>query len=245
MARSNKKKKAAAASAEKSKALSAFQEMMQEQLDDDDENEDMAPESEWDDRTKALKAAIEGGLENALAVSKDDEGSSFEEDTLDDEEDSEIDDDDGGNTAQDEGKGSAEIEQEEDTVDGEESGDESVDAKGESKDTADDSDSDDEDEAPTVEQKNTISSKALRVVTKELQARKSGWDWAETFDVVPETPLPFGKETSVHDDLKREVAFYDVALEAVRVAKKKCEVAQIPFSRPDDFFAEMVKTDGE
>ena len=48
----------------------------------------------------------------------------------------------------------------------------------------------------------------------------------------------------IHDDLQREVAFYDVALEAVLEAKVLCHKAGIPFTRPDDFFAEMVKTDG-
>ena len=49
----------------------------------------------------------------------------------------------------------------------------------------------------------------------------------------------------VHDDLKREVAFYDNAMEAVRIARKQCEHAGIPFTRPEDFFAEMIKSDGE
>ena len=49
----------------------------------------------------------------------------------------------------------------------------------------------------------------------------------------------------IHDDLKREVAFYDTALEAVHLARGECERAGIPFTRPDDFFAEMIKTDGE
>jgi hypothetical protein len=69
--------------------------------------------------------------------------------------------------------------------------------------------------------------------------------------VIPEEPLPFGgisKEGSpldVHDDLKREVAFYNVALESVKLARTLCGEAGIPFSRPEDFFAEMVKSDGK
>ena len=88
--------------------------------------------------------------------------------------------------------------------------------------------------------------------------------FAESFCVVPPTPLPFGhpntKNSSVgtedddeeenqpvdiHDDLKREVAFYDNALEAVNLAREQCEGVGIPFRRPDDFFAEMVKSDGK
>jgi rRNA-processing protein EBP2 len=47
----------------------------------------------------------------------------------------------------------------------------------------------------------------------------------------------------VHDDLKREVAFYDTALESVTLARAQCATANIPFARPTDFFAEMVKSD--
>merc|ERR1719215_1267276 len=34
-----------------------------------------------------------------------------------------------------------------------------------------------------------------------------------------------------------------MALESVHKARKECNKAKIPFSRPEDFFAEMVKTD--
>jgi rRNA-processing protein EBP2 len=101
----------------------------------------------------------------------------------------------------------------------------------------------------TMEKKNFVSSKALHVVTNELKAAKSGWAWPETFQVVASTPLPFGIDpldggVDIHDDLKREVSFYDNAHEAVKEAQAKCQEHNIPFSRPDDFFAEMVKTDG-
>lgn len=92
--------------------------------------------------------------------------------------------------------------------------------------------------------------KALRSVTTELVMENLALPWPEKFEVVPSTPLPFGQMTDeglpiqVHDDLKREVAFYNLALEAVHTARIQCEKLQIPFSRPEDFFAEMVKTDG-
>eukprot|EP00571_Detonula_confervacea_P017163 CAMPEP_0172309358 /NCGR_PEP_ID=MMETSP1058-20130122/9674_1 /TAXON_ID=83371 /ORGANISM="Detonula confervacea, Strain CCMP 353" /LENGTH=500 /DNA_ID=CAMNT_0013021971 /DNA_START=99 /DNA_END=1601 /DNA_ORIENTATION=- len=49
--------------------------------------------------------------------------------------------------------------------------------------------------------------------------------------------------TDIHDDLKREVAFYENALESVVLAREQCEQVGIPFTRPEDFFAEMVKSD--
>ena len=122
-------------------------------------------------------------------------------------------------------------------------------------------DDDDEDGNNALYESNATRAKALQVVTASLMAEKKNWDWSETFHVVPPTPLPFNKEVvnatsgvsaapattnplGIHDDLQREVAFYDVALEAVLEAKILCHKAGIPFTRPDDFFAEMVKTDG-
>jgi Eukaryotic rRNA processing protein EBP2 len=124
--------------------------------------------------------------------------------------------------------------------------------------SGDDEESDDNDDRATrLSKKNHISSKALHVVTESLQARKCEWPWAETFDVISSDPLPFDRKrlteddgavahevVDIHDDLKREVAFYDMALAAVKKAREQCSAAQIPFSRPEDFFAEMVKTDG-
>lgn len=123
-------------------------------------------------------------------------------------------------------------------------------SENEEEDEDDDNESDKE-LMQTLEQKNQVNSKALHIVTQELAAQKNGWSWAETFDIIPETPLPFDKKTDaenfvdIHDDLKREVAFYDNALEAVNEARLKCKEHKIPFCRPDDFYAEMVKTDGK
>jgi rRNA-processing protein EBP2 len=89
-----------------------------------------------------------------------------------------------------------------------------------------------------------LNSKALLAKTEELRAEKKGFPWAEKFEIIPSTPLPFGTvdpetgvKIDVHDDLKREVAFYDIAMEAVEEARTKCKENGIPFSRPDDFFA--------
>mmetsp|Transcript_25807 Transcript_25807/g.44465 ORF Transcript_25807/g.44465 Transcript_25807/m.44465 type:complete len:220 (+) Transcript_25807:220-879(+) len=47
----------------------------------------------------------------------------------------------------------------------------------------------------------------------------------------------------IEDDLKREVAFYQASLEAVSQAIKRLDQHKIPHRRPDDYFAECVKTD--
>ncbi|KAK8041299.1 rRNA processing protein [Apiospora phragmitis] len=49
----------------------------------------------------------------------------------------------------------------------------------------------------------------------------------------------------VMDDLKRELAFYGQALEHVKQARSLLKAENVPFSRPNDYFAEMVKDDGQ
>ncbi|KAF4964097.1 hypothetical protein FSARC_7927 [Fusarium sarcochroum] len=45
------------------------------------------------------------------------------------------------------------------------------------------------------------------------------------------------------DDLQRELAFYSQSLEAARSARKLLRQEGVPFSRPKDYFAEMIKED--
>jgi len=53
-----------------------------------------------------------------------------------------------------------------------------------------------------------------------------------------------GDIKDVDDDLSRELAFYSQSLEAVKKARSLLLAEGVPFSRPPDFFAEMVKDDG-
>lgn len=46
-----------------------------------------------------------------------------------------------------------------------------------------------------------------------------------------------------NDDLTRELAFYKQALEAAKSARAALKKEGVPFSRPTDYFAEMVKSD--
>ncbi|KAK6834911.1 hypothetical protein PG987_009605 [Apiospora arundinis] len=59
-------------------------------------------------------------------------------------------------------------------------------------------------------------------------------------DAPTETNIP-----DVMDDLKRELAFYGQALEHVKQARSMLRAENVPFSRPKDYFAEMVKDDGQ
>lgn len=44
-------------------------------------------------------------------------------------------------------------------------------------------------------------------------------------------------------DLQRETAFYKIALDQVAIARKRAAKFDIPFTRPSDYYAEMVKSD--
>eukprot|EP00249_Psilotum_nudum_P010250 c22428_g1_i1 orf=153-794(+) len=70
-----------------------------------------------------------------------------------------------------------------------------------------------------------------------------GWpqdvDWIQHLTVSFQQP----NEIDVNDDLSREMAFYTQALEGTRDAYNKLELMGIPFLRPEDYYAEMVKTD--
>lgn len=101
-------------------------------------------------------------------------------------------------------------------------------------------DSDDGDNVPPPA--STLGNrKALQATTRALSRQQKSLKWIEKMDVVPGAIPLEGAE--VHDDLKREVAFYDLALAAVLKARTKFKEVDIPFARPDDFYAEMVKTD--
>lgn len=182
---------------------------------------------EWNAEAKALRQAIAEGAFDKISLNKvtddyeDDEESIESDDASHDQKDEE--DSEGGDDEEQEG--------EEEQSDSEQ----------------------DQDETDAKAAKLTVATnlKALTTVTSQLLAEKEALPWPEKFDIVSENPLPFGQVTEegltieVHDDLKREVAFYNLALEAVHTARRQCDKYGIPFTRPDDFFAEMVKTDGE
>jgi len=85
----------------------------------------------------------------------------------------------------------------------------------------------------------------------KLNEIKLNLDWVETLDIsVNTTSLKvhnsnetISKETDGKDDFRREMLFYCQAQEAAREALTKLQGLGIPTQRPDDYFAEMVKSD--
>uniref|UniRef100_H3GY54 Uncharacterized protein n=1 Tax=Phytophthora ramorum TaxID=164328 RepID=H3GY54_PHYRM len=94
-------------------------------------------------------------------------------------------------------------------------------------------------EAEAAKRENTgvYKSEALLELVRDWDTKKL--PWVETLDTCA-TSLEL---ESVHDDLKREVAFYNNTLAMVRLAKDRLKQDGLAYKRPDDYFAEMLKSD--
>jgi rRNA-processing protein EBP2 len=237
-------------------------EALEAMSDSDDED---IPASQMNTKAKNLRQAISDGkfdhlLKSLKKSNEDDDDEEFEEASL---HSSSSDAEDKPETRKrskkevEEAVGDSDEEMEDQEEEAESGGEEEEEQADKSGDDEEEEDSDEESEdeedekARRMKANNQNNSKALTVVVAELVKAHAGLPWAETFDIIPPTPLPFGEKgdpehnpLDIHDDLKREVAFYNTALEAVNEARTRCKEAGIPFSRPDDFFAEMVKNDG-
>jgi rRNA-processing protein EBP2 len=90
----------------------------------------------------------------------------------------------------------------------------------------------------------TSNEAALLLKLKELHsgaaADTTDEAWLESLVVTSTEPFTCDDPS---DDLKRELAFYNQALGAVREAQERFERLGVPHVRPDDYFAEMIKSD--
>ncbi|KAJ7364911.1 eukaryotic rRNA processing protein EBP2-domain-containing protein [Mycena albidolilacea] len=112
------------------------------------------------------------------------------------------------------------------------------DEEGEEQDVAlDDVESVDEDAVPRqkIEIDNTV---ALARIRETIQLDPS-LPWTETLVLT----YPNTIDADVDDDLNRELAFYKQALHSATAARALATKHSFPFTRPADYFAEMVKSD--
>merc|ERR1740117_2350227 len=65
--------------------------------------------------------------------------------------------------------------------------------------------------------------------------------WVDTLEIDCQRSLPKG--VGPKDGVKLESAFSEMALEAVREAYRRLRVMKVPASRPNDFYAEMLRSD--
>lgn len=81
---------------------------------------------------------------------------------------------------------------------------------------------------------------ALNASIKRIALPLSKWTFSEHQSLTTATPVVI---EDVADDLSRELAFYAQSLSAVKEGRQLLKDEGAPFSRPTDYFAEMVKAD--
>ena len=81
---------------------------------------------------------------------------------------------------------------------------------------------------------------ALTAALKRIQLPYSKLAFSEHQSVTTDEPVHI---PDVEDDLNRELSFYKQCLSAVKDARGRLKKEGVPFSRPADYFAEMVKSD--
>jgi rRNA-processing protein EBP2 len=81
---------------------------------------------------------------------------------------------------------------------------------------------------------------ALLAALNRIQLPYSKLAFSEHMSITSDEPVDI---PDVEDDLNRELAFYKQSLAAVKDAQAKLKKEGLPFSRPVDYFAEMVKSD--
>ncbi|KAK7048730.1 eukaryotic rRNA processing protein EBP2-domain-containing protein [Favolaschia claudopus] len=133
------------------------------------------------------------------------------------------------NSDSDDAEEDEEFDDEED--EGEEDGEEGEDV------ALEDVESVDDDAVPKqkIEIDNTV---ALARIRETIQLDPS-LPWTETLVLT----YPDAIEVDVEDDLNRELAFYKQALHGATTARTLAAKHNLPFTRPADYFAEMVKSD--
>lgn len=81
---------------------------------------------------------------------------------------------------------------------------------------------------------------ALTAALKRISLPISSLPFSEHQSITSSTPTEI---PDVSDDLNRELAFYAQSLAAVKEARALLKAEGVPFTRPTDYFAEMVKAD--
>ncbi|RPD62599.1 eukaryotic rRNA processing [Lentinus tigrinus ALCF2SS1-7] len=95
----------------------------------------------------------------------------------------------------------------------------------------------DEDAMPR--QKVEIDNKIALERIRSTIALDPSLPWTETLTV----SYPEAIDVDIDDDLNRELAFYKQALHGAQTARSLAQKHNFPFTRPADYFAEMVKSD--
>ena len=82
-----------------------------------------------------------------------------------------------------------------------------------------------------------------RLDSKRLIRKQGKVPFTEHMTVNGEELVDIPDQLEVHNDIKREIAFYNATRANVMKGMQFLVQSRVPISRPDDFLAEMLKTD--
>ncbi|XBW37264.1 hypothetical protein QEN19_002847 [Hanseniaspora menglaensis] len=128
--------------------------------------------------------------------------------------------------------------------DDDDSDDEEVDEKEVDEEEVDEEEVDEEEEDSDKPEQKVFANnqKALKKAYEKLRLPWETTKFSEHQTVTTSAPI-VSLVDNIEDDTQRELAFYKASLEATAIAKNKLSQQKIPFHRPLDYFAEMLKTD--
>lgn len=85
--------------------------------------------------------------------------------------------------------------------------------------------------------------KRTAVIKEDFQKlmKSKDIDWLETMDLTSDQAV--NPDLNIDDDIRRELIFYNITLRNTAIGINKLRERNQKLNRPDDFFAEMVKSD--
>ncbi|KAI9486099.1 MAG: eukaryotic rRNA processing protein EBP2-domain-containing protein, partial [Benjaminiella poitrasii] len=128
------------------------------------------------------------------------------------------------------------IEENDNAVESDEEEQNNEDNEEEEEEEVEDQDQDESESRPTRAKINDEA--AMIRITEEFKLKNL--PWIETMTITSTEPVTV---EDPENDMQRELAFYQQALEAAKLGRDLVKKADMPFSRPDDYFAEMLKSD--
>jgi len=95
------------------------------------------------------------------------------------------------------------------------------------------------------QKKNVYDAEAIEQKIEDIKLTLKGHDPRDEIPWIETLLLNVGKVdlNDAEDDLVREKLFYEMALKAANMGLDRLNEEGIPYTRPEDYFAEMIKTD--
>jgi rRNA-processing protein EBP2 len=82
-----------------------------------------------------------------------------------------------------------------------------------------------------------------RLNSRKLIKKQGKVPFIEHMSIINDTTIVLPENNSVHKDLRRELCFYNATLQDTKNAVAMLIQSNVKIGRPDDYFAEMMKSD--